>query len=91
MYMFCAIASLLNFKIVQHKLKITKLQTNSETGIQFRNYMYVALLRIFEIALFLKQTPPINAITACSAQCGVLYCIAATYMYNSVKWICTFP
>ena len=79
-------ANLRNFEIALHKLEIAKLQTNFETGIQFRNC--VALLRILEIALFLKQTMPIDTIMARSAQRRLVLCTAA--VYNRVKQICTF-
>ena len=60
-----------NLKIVLHKLEIEKLQTNFKMGIQFRNC--IALLRILEITLFLKQTPPINTIIPPSAQHSIVY------------------
>ena len=60
------IANLRNFEIALRKLEIAKMLTNFETGIQFRNG--VALLLILEIASFLKQTPPIDAIVAHSAR-----------------------
>ena len=45
-----------------HKLVFAKLLTNFKTGIRFRNC--IALLPILEIASFLKQTLPIDAIVA---------------------------
>ena len=59
-------ANLRNSEIELCKLEIVKLLTNFETEIRFRNC--VALLRILETASFLKQTPPIEEIVACSAR-----------------------
>ena len=64
--MFHAICKFTQFEITLHKLEIVKLLTNFETGIRFQNC--VALLRILEIASFLKQTPPIDAIVARSTR-----------------------
>ena len=59
-------ANLCNFENVLCKLEIAKLLTNFETGIRFQNC--IALLRILEIAPFLKQTAPIDAIATRSAR-----------------------
>ena len=63
-YCICSaqFANLRNFEIALRKLEIVKLLTNFKTGIRFRNC--VALLRILEIAAFLKQITPIDAIVA---------------------------
>ena len=68
-YMFPAFANLCNSEIALRKLEITKLYTNFKMGIWFRNC--VALLCIIEIALFLKQTPPMITVVARSAWCSV--------------------